>query len=251
MIIGSTALQYHFPEERWPKDRDEICPPGWQLKMSDSFWDNRLYEYGNDIFWLKQYATIDELYTIKVSHSYWEIGNTWHKHIRDIQFLKDAGAKLIPEFHDILYKIWVDKHGPKRMQFMGKDAFFEDAVTRIYDHDSLHDSVAYGKEAMYIQTLKQPGHTAVNMDYIRGMSFSDQVLLFREEVCATALERIVVPSKYHGSPGAAYLWALRRTITSLTKGWSARFIVDNYSEFSKPCDYVRRHLANKDKLVLL
>lgn len=251
MIIGSSALKYHFPDERLPKDLDMIDSyNGWKMPGVDVFWDDRLYEY-NPKWPTYNYATVDELYTIKVSHSYWEIGNTWHKHIRDIQFLKDAGAKLIPEFHDILYKIWVDKHGPKRMQFMGKDAFFEDAVTRIYDHDSLHDSVAYGKEAMYIQTLKRAGHTAVDMDYIKGMSFSDQVLLFREEVCATALERIVVPSNYRGSPGAAYLWALRRTITSLTKGWSARFIVDNYNEFSKPCDYVQRHLANTDKLVLL
>lgn len=250
MIIGSTALKQWFPEEREPKDLDVISPVEWD--GAETFWDDRLIAYQPAWQWLQDdYASLDELYTIKVSHSYWEIGNSWAKHIRDVQFLKDHGAVLLPEFHDILYPIWEDKHGTKKMRFMSDDAFFEDAVTRVYDHDSLHDSVAYGHEAMYIQTLKQPGHTAVDMDYIKRMNFEDQVKLFREEVCATALERIMVPSGYKGSAGAAYLWALRRTITSLTKGWSARFIVDNYSAFAKPDNYVQRHLANKEKLVLL
>lgn len=255
MIIGSTAMKHWFPNERDPVDLDTFCPaPNAPMmdRSQDNFWDDRLLEYqGVNQWYANRFATVDELYTVKVSHSYWEIGNTWAKHTRDIQFLKANGAKLIPELHDILYPIWEDKHGVKKMHFMQKDNFFKDAVTRVYDHDSLHDSVAYGPEAMYIRTLKQEGHTAVDMDYIKGMLFEDQVKLYREEVCATALERIMVPSNYMGSAGAAYLWALRRTITSLTKGWSARFIVDNYSYFAEPCNYLERHLANRHKLIKL
>lgn len=252
MIIGSTALRHHFPDQRKPKDLDVIDPQD-PKQPADRFWDERLLRYASYDWWNGMfYASIDQLYTLKVSHSYWELPNgSWGKHMRDVQFLKSKGAKLNGILHDILYEIWEDRYGKKKMKFMGKDEFFEDAVTRIYDHDSLHDSVAYGDEAMYIQTLKKQGHTAVDMVYIRRMKFEDQVKLYREEVCATALERIVVPRNYHCSAGAAYLWALRRTITSLTKGWSARFIVDNYQDFAIPCDYVVRHLANKEKLILL
>jgi hypothetical protein len=84
-----------------------------------------------------------------------------------------------------------------------------------------------------------------------GLSHEDLVKLFREEVYATALERIVIPKDYRCSPGAAYRWALRRTITSLTKGKSAQFILENFEEFAIPDDYVSRHLANKSRLVRL
>lgn len=253
MIIGSTALRHHFPDQRVPKDLDQFIPPETNCPwVSENFWHDRLEQYANREWWDSlHYGSPDELYTIKVSHSYWEIGNTWGKHIRDVQFLKANGATLIPEFHDILYGIWEDKHGPKKMRFMDKDSFFEDAVHRVYDHDSIHDSVAYNDEALYKQTLNREGHTAVDMSYIKGMPFEDQIKLYREEVCATALERIMIPAGYKGSAGAAYLWALRRTITSLTKGWSARFIVTNYEHFCKPCDYLERHLANRERLILL
>lgn len=252
MITGSTAAKYWIPEWREPADLDTISP-GIPEYTSDNYWDDAFLEYREEAWWAKDYyASIDELYTIKVSHAYWELKNgSWGKHIYDMLKLQEAGAHLLPDLHRVLYKAWENLHGSKKMQFMDKNAFFEDAVTRIYDHDSIHDSVAYGEEAMYVQTLKRAGHTAVDMDYIKGMPFPDQVKLFREEVCATALERIMVPRSYRGSAGAAYLWALRRTITSLTKGWSAQFIVENYSAFMKPDDYVKRHLANKNKLILL
>jgi len=238
---------------RTPSDLDVIVPPGWGHTEGDIFWDNRLLEYREQYWWLQdEYMSLDDLYTMKVSHQYWELPNgSWNKHMYDIVEMKKAGAILIQRFHDILYPIWEDLHGKKKMSFMSKDAFFEDAVVRKYDHDSIHDSVAYNEEAMYVQTLKQADHTAVDMDYIKGMKYEDQVLLYREEVAATALERILIPRDYKGSPGAAWTWALRRTITSLTKGWSAQFIVENYEDFARPDDYVGRHLANKERLILL
>ena len=246
----NTQLQFEF---RTPSDLDVMVPPGWGHSQGDIFWDDRLRQYRDDYWWLQDVCMpLDELYTMKVSHQYWELPNgSWNKHMYDIVEMKRAGAKLIQRFHDILYPIWEDLHGSKKMMFKGKDDFFEDAVVRKYDHDSIHDSVAYGDEAMYIQTLKRPGHTAVDMDYIKGMTYEAQVLLYREEVAATALERIVIPRNYVGSPGAAWTWALRRTITSLTKGWSAQFIVENYEDFARPDDYVGRHLANKERLILL
>lgn len=198
-------------------------------------------------------ATVDELYTIKVSHSYWELKNgTWNKHIYDIRWLKRKGAHLEQDFHDALYGVWEDVHGKKKTNLsMEKGEFFADAVTRIYDHDSIHDSVAYGDTAMYNLILKDGSTVDVDSKKMWGLGFDNLVLLFREEICATALERIVIPRNYQCSPGAAYRWALRRTITSLTKGKSAQFIVENFDAFAKPDDYVTRHLSNKHKLVKL
>src|SRR5690349_3507160 len=131
IIIGSTALAAHFPgETREPKDMD-VFSDGDE-SGEDSFWDDRLHGW----FWPDDwgYATVDELYTIKVSHSHWDLSNgSWGKHMADILFLQEKNANLIPELYDILYKIWIDKHGPKKMTFSESEEFFDDAVVRKYD----------------------------------------------------------------------------------------------------------------------
>lgn len=250
MIIGSTAVKHWFPDfPREPKDLDTMLVPGI-YDNTDNFWHPTLR---GTILDRPGYANPDELYTIKLSHSYWDLKNgTWAKHIYDLQWLKGKGAWVIQPIHDLLYSVWEEKHGKKKMKFSESTEFFDDAVDRVYDHDSIHASVAYYDEPLYIRTLL-PGYTVkVDMNRVWEMSFTDQVKLFREEVYATALERIMIPKNYHFSPGAAYLWALRRTITSLTRGRSAQFLVENYRLFAQPdCDYVARHLRNKERLIKL
>lgn len=256
LLVGSTALQKHIPSlNRKPKDADWIVSPYDRYQYpGDTFSHVLLNGWVGDYYGgLNRIVTLDELYTLKVSHSYWEIGNTWGKHIYDIQLMKEHGATLIPDLHKTLYKVWEEKHGKKKTNLsMEKGSFFKDAVVRIYDHDSIHDSVAYGDKAMYESILKDGSTVDVDSGKMWALSHEDLVKLFREEVYATALERILIPTGYAYSPGAAYLWALRRTITSLTKGRSATFIVDNYREFAKPeADYLQRHLDNAHRLVKL
>lgn len=252
LIIGSTAMGHHLADAREPKDLDVFTPGAREWRTDDPFWHPSFESWitpGTDRF-----ATLDELYTIKVSHAYWELKNgSWDKHMSDVVFLKDNGAQLMPDLHKLLYKVWEETHGKKRVDLnMEADSFFADAVRRKYDHDSIHDSVAYGDQPMYVQILKD-GHTvAVDMNKLHALTFEDKVKLFREEVYATALERLMVPTNYRHSARHAYAWALRRTITSLTKGWSAQFLVEHYRLFRQPdCDYVARHRANSHKLIPL
>jgi hypothetical protein len=250
IYIGSTAAvrEHGVLLGRPPKDADTFSDsPG---PDSDNFWDDRLYAWfgPNEI----RFATLDELYTIKHSHAYWELPNgSWSKHMNDMLRLEDAGAELIKDLHDLLYWIWQDKHGTKRVNLdMDKADFFDDGVRRKYDHDSVHYSVAYGDRPLYEQFLKAPPSVMIDMEKVWSADHETIVRLFREEVYATALERVIIPSEYRASPGAAYQWALRRTITSLTKGRSAQFIVSNYREFYRPDpDYVRRHLSKSDQLI--
>lgn len=250
LIIGSTAVQQHIPGFRQPKDLDVFSDQGED--NAEVFW-HPLFDD-----WIPpatdRYATLDELYTIKVSHSYWELRNgSWEKHINDAALLKRNGAVLIPELHSLLYEVWEERYGKKRVDLSQEaDEFFSDAVNRVYEHDSIHESVAYGARPMYESVLKDGASVAVDMAKLKALSFDDQVKLFREEVYATALERLVIPSNYTFSPSRAYAWSLRRTITSLTKGWSARFLVENYDVFRRPdCDYVARHRENAYMLIPL
>lgn len=254
IVIGSTAIKHHFEDfPREPKDFD--C------------FSSELGEVGQDIYfhpkmlqwWWKpsmnRYAIPDELYTIKLSHAFWELPNgSWNKHMADLMFLKHKGCQVIEGLYKLLYEIWTEKHGAKKMN-LNQDAsdFFDDAVKRKYDHDSVHYSVAYepGKP-LYELVMKDGESVQTDMKKVWALPFEDQVRLFREEVYATALERIVIPRNYMVSPGLAYHWALRRTITSLTKGKSARFIAENYDLFHRPDhDYVAHHRRNARFLIPL
>jgi len=255
VIVGSLAIDHHFPGElRKPKDVDLFVSSDRRDCFSGREGD--VFSHPSLDEWIgvrHRWATPDEIYTLKVSHSYWELKNgSWDKHIYDLRFLKRKGAHLDLLLHDQLYSLWKELHGPKRTNLsMEKGAFFKDAVTRIYDHDSIHESVAYGETAMYNLVLKEGSTVDIDSRKLWSLGFDNLVRLFREEVYATALERILIPRDYKASPGAAYRWALRRTITSLTKGRSARFIVDNFDQFALPDDYVARHLAKRDRLIKL
>jgi hypothetical protein len=248
LIIGSTALYRHIGG-RVPKDLD-VFTDNPVRKTDDDFWHPSFHGiWGPNE---ERYATLDELYSIKMSHTYWSLKNgSWEKHVFDLIRMKEAGAKLDLGIHKILYDVWTERYGAKRVDLdMDKADFFDDAVPRTYDHDSVHYSVAYGDHPMYEDFLKDGEEIMMDMKKIWAAPFEDQVRLFREEIYATALERKVIPSNYTASPHAAYAWALKRTITSLTKGKSARFIAENLDIFRKPdVDYVQRHKDQAHKLI--
>lgn len=259
-LIGSTAAKVWFPDFREPRDTDFHAPvwhrmEGGTSENLDVFVDARLgqWAWGN-------IASPAELYTMKVSHSYWEIGEgperdrNWKKHMSDIVFFQRKGVEFVPELHDILVPIWKDIHkkNPTNLK-QSAGMFFNDAVNRKYDHDSIHDSVAYGDRPLYESILADGEEVMVDSSkFFDGMDYDTQLKLVREEVYATALERIMIPKDYKFSPTAAYSWALQRTITSLFKNRWATWTVLNYDTLARPdCDYVGRHLKNKDRLIPL
>lgn len=247
VVIGSTAAREHLPDWRKPRDLDVFATK--PIDGAEVFWDDRLHAWFDE----NRVATLDELYTIKASHAYWELHGTWQKHMSDLLALKQAGAVLLPDLHQILYGIWQDKHGAKVLDLNQEaEEFFADAVTRVYVHDSIHESVAYYDRPLYERCLADGHSVKMDMQKVWGLPFLDQVKLFREEIYVTALERLIIPNNYKYSAGAAYQWALRRTITSLTKGKSALFLVDNFHQFYRAdIDYVARHHNKSNKLIPL
>ena len=133
MIIGSTALQYHF-EDFWrkPKDKDVI---GEVIKGADNL---------KDIPCLQKTDIIgkNELYTLKCSHSFWDLPNgSWRKHMYDIQMMKDRGCELIPDLFWKLYNFWLSLNGPHKKSNLklSSDEFFNNALASKYNHDYLHE----------------------------------------------------------------------------------------------------------------
>ena len=208
----------------------------------DVFWHERLYDwFGSDC----RAATLDELYTIKRAHAYWDVNGRWMGHVADMLRLEDVGAKFIPELHDIMYEVNESVHGKKRVSLDADVSdFFDDAVPRTYVHDSIHAAVAHPNRPLYERFLK-PGST-VDMDmYAVWLADPNMVLrMFREEIYVTALERWLIPDSTF-SPGRAYRLALKKTVTSLTKGSSAFFLVQHLRELLQcPDDYLTQFNNN-------
>lgn len=257
LITGSTAMNRYVPERK-PADLDAFTNQSVVVRgdqSADLIWHDSFLSWWDDD--TDRFATVDELYTIKASHAYWDPrhwpGGRWEKHMTDLVKLKQAGGKMIPELHTLLYRVWEESFGKKTIDLnMDKAAFFDDAVPREFDHDSVHYSVAYGEHPIWESVLKQGEEIAMDMAKIKALPFDLQVKLYREEIYATALERWVIPQKYKISPRLAYSWAVKKTITSLTRGWSARFLVENFETFRDPdMDYVAHHKAKLDKLIKL
>lgn len=255
ILVGSSALKNYIDIKREPKDVDyfsdmEVEPNSEGPKVEVFFHQNILSYFGN----VQRIATLDELYTIKISHIFWDLKNdSWEKHCYDIMQMKRNGASLLPVLFERLYPIWEALHGPKKanLNAMPED-FFNKQVHRIYDHDSIHTSIAYYDEPLFKRILKDNHPVAVKKSKFDDLSFEDKLRCVREEVYATALERQIIPSNYTASPRVAYQWALKKTITSFSKGWFPLFIVENLEELWKPdIDYVARHKSNMDKLIKL
>ena len=277
ILIGSQAIKLHFPEfPREPRDVDvwsKVIAEDPLLQGGvDFYWDDRLLQWFKDVPGRFEsrgpyVPTPDELFTIKVSHAAWELDNgSWNKHMHDIVWMQDRGCRLVQELYDVLYPIWEDLHGKKPVNLnlessavldmdgsQKQRGFFQDAVVRKYDHDSIHYSVAYTPGVpIYESVLKDGKSVAMDMSKVWALPHDQQIRLFREEVYATALERWVIPTDYEISPGVAHHWALKKTITSLTKGRSALFLILNYRELrDADMDYVAHHLDNRHYLAPL
>lgn len=260
VLVGSRAAKFWYPEFREPHDTDYFVttPEENDPRSQDNieyFYHPGLVPYletnfqGNVVM-----PDADELYTIKVSHAFWALqNNTWGKHMSDILFYQSKGCQVIPEFYDVLYNVWVEVHGEKRANLnVPASEFFTQTVERTYDHDSIHASVSYGERPLFEKILRDGSEVAVSREKFQALSYDDQCRLVREEVYATALERILIPSGFMKSPRAAYAWAMRQTITSFSKGWFPYFIVTHYSDLYRPdVDFVARHKENADRLILL
>lgn len=252
-LIGSTAARHWFDDFRKPNDLDyhSASPVVYQgLERADIFVDERLgqWKWGS-------IATPEELYTLKISHSFWEVNGpkNWDKHASDIIFFQRKGVEFNRELYDIVLPIWKELHkrNPTNLN-QNKDNFFKDAVKRKYDHDSVHASIAYGDYPLYEDILKEGSDVAVDNSKFWAMDEETRFKTIREEIYATALERILIPNDYRGSPGSAYHWAIRRTATSLFKGEWALYLMLNYDRLARPdCNYLQRHLDNMDKLIPL
>ena len=237
VTIGSVAARANFPDfPRDPADLDVITDgpkEGAEVhhaKATTAWFTGR-----------NGFATPDELYTIKASHSFWDVH--WEKTMADIRFFQSKGCKIRPELFDALYSEWEVRHGKKNAHLtVTNERFFSDHVDRVVDHDWLHEQVMYYDAPMFKKLKTDKGKAMISRRMFEALSHEDQVRTCREEIKVVSVERHGIPSGFTLHPRTAYTRAAKDLIVYMTKGWFPRFIVENWLEMHMPDEntYYRR-----------
>ena len=253
MIIGSNVIKYYFPDfPREPKDYDIVAFDTYEkqdlIRIYKDVKHCKVEVLINPVLvnWFKNakgstpgYCPINELYTLKMSHVFWDIN--WEKHMWDIQWLKEKGCALIKPLFFELYDYWNSYHGTnKRSNLkMSSDEFFDNAVNFPIAHDDLHLELVkhpYFKNEPPTYTKILIGEVEVCENKFNNLTELEKFNLVFEEVAVMAIER-------YGNLfyKIAFNKMLKKFIISHAPIWEAIWIIENHKLLltNIPYDFIR------------
>lgn len=178
---------------------------------------------------------VDMLFTLKSSHKYLKNSPHFWKTLVDYHIMKQSGAQVRPEYQDFLKvreKETYNYSHPKLNQ--SKDGFFaDDAIQYVYDHDTIHESVARGERPAYTYYMKDGAQ--VDCDKSKFFEVSQEIRMngVIEEAAVLAIERSLVPHPGVWTPEYAWKFALSKVCSSITSGWFRAFAYENALEILK------------------
>jgi hypothetical protein len=113
---------------------------------------------------------------------------------------------------------------------LSKEDFFDDFVTKKYDHDFLHELVAFYDKPLYTRLLRNSELAWCEKEKWDSLSDSDKIKCVAEETFVIAIERFMVPNGWKFPSKLAYMKALNKVCTTLCSGWFRDFAIDFYPE---------------------
>lgn len=170
------------------------------------------------------------IFTLKKSHRYLKNSPHFLKTMLDYNHLLAQGC-VVPDS----LKSWSKKREKETYWYkhpsldQSKDDFFkDDGIKYIYDHDSIHLSVARMEKPAY-EFYKEPGQE-VQCSKELFFSVSEEIRLngVFEEAATLALERSQIFWPGGWSPKKSFEFALMKVCTSITSGWFREYAYNNY-----------------------
>lgn len=183
----------------------------------------------------KPYAGLNLLYMLKMSHRFLKDSPHFYKTMRHISRMRALGTIITPDLLDI----YVDRqketydYGLPKLNQNKKNFFSGDGVTYKYDHDSLHEAVAFAGAPIYKLYQKDDSEVAVDKAKWNTLDRSLKLMAVAEECAVLALERSLVPFPGAKTPFEAFKLALMKVCTSITSGWFREFAWENHDEVLK------------------
>lgn len=117
---------------------------------------------------------------------------------------------------------------PNLMQ--SKEDFFDDAVAKKYEHDYLHELVAFYDKPLYTRMLRSQELAWCEKDKWLNFTHEDKVKCIAEETFVIALERFMIPNNWKHPSKLAYMKALKKVCTTLCSGWFRDYAINYYPE---------------------
>ncbi len=115
-----------------------------------------------------------------------------------------------------------------------KSDFFDDYVTKVYDHDDLHYATCYGLEPIYERLKTEQEMVWCSKALWSLLEHEDKVKCVQEEAFVISLERFIIPQlvldKPHMPARMEYSKAVSKICTTLTSGWFRDFAIENWPE---------------------
>jgi len=241
-LIGSRALNFWFPSDRQSdfdivSDENVKSSPSLKVDVAPNdlplFTVCEQYSSGKTIETPVGTATVVSplgLMLIKRSHLHRPIG--FEKHIRHYHFLK---PKCEPDenYQGLLRLLTTktkEKYGDKVPKLnKNKKDFFDDYVTKIYDHDDIHRWTCYYDEPIFERLKSNKDTVWCEKSKWDELSHDDKIKCIREEAFVIAIERYLLIKKNYPSK-FAFANAVTRICTTLCSGWFRDFAIENWRE---------------------
>lgn len=152
----------------------------------------------------------------------------YHKHLaRYMKRMSKADVEFLQERTTLTHKMFPQK-GPNLNQSV--EDFFDDAVTKVYNHDTLHELFAYYDKPMYTRLQKDHTKAWCCKDLWDELTHEDKLKCIAEETYVIATERFLVPKDWNYPMKLAYNKALDKVCTTLCKGWFREKAIGHYPE---------------------
>ena len=192
-------------------------------------------------------ATLDEIYTLKMSHRYLRNSPHFMKTRRDIMKLSELGAVIPSHLLDWYAQREAETYDYKHPKLnQGKKEFFTDSVKYIYDHDSIHEAIKVGARPAYQAFKPDTCEVMCSREMFEELPLEQRLLAVYEESMVLALERSLIPYAFSVRPRDAFEMALMKVCTSITSGWFREFAYEHYDEvlnlFLKDKDVIFRFM---------
>lgn len=256
LLIGSRALEYWSPDFRCKPNadwdiislreiKDDIKRIEWHPFDTVGNYDMEQYASEQFIDIAGQRVHVVNpigLAIIKRSHLWRDLSfqkhiTHYHKHLAKHRLMFNAFDEYMLR-NRIALTMTAYPQGHPSLKKTVKD-FFDDYVEKKYNHDYLHELVAYHDKPLYTQLQRNPSSAWCDKDLWDKLSNDDKMKCVAEEAQVIAIERFLVPSNWNYAPRHAYLKALDKVCTTLCSGWFRDFAIDNYPEIFNLCDTIK------------
>lgn len=256
LLIGSRALNYWYPEVPIKDTTDWDVISDTPIEGTEWHDPKLLKNYS-----MERYATgavvngfnvvaLKGLFIIKRSHLWRDLSfgkhiAHFHKYLNSHRGELDKGDWVVYKERLLATQVEFPRKHPRLN--VSVIEFFDDYVTKKYDHDYLHELLAYEDKPMYSRLQRDTTKAWCEKDLWDSLTQLQKVQCVAEETQVIAVERFMVPNNWGYIPRLAYMKSLEKVCTTLTSGWFRDFAIDNYPSIVLQFD-AQRILGIKSKL---